>query len=488
MNALHRSRVRTVGWYSVSVVSALLTGSISVTLLAHASVPADTRVLDAARDGVITRAEREYLLASGVDGNALAEVMSSLRHRRLRSPGGGPYFVVPLRSPLTYGEMQTLARRLELTVEQTQYIESVFAAHRDRVAEDWLSMTAPIWPLSAAGAALDSADPAYPILFEDVMLRTEIANRGLIAAESSFWNEIALVLAPAQLARMGSVKQWRDRVSVSLDSTWYPGWTVDLSSDLWQLAGMNPCSLGMGEEWCAELDQYERRLTELVASLRATTNEAEILRARSLNAIQLPEASIEDQRAQLKTRMQASMRPISYARAIHDLNVEKVQSWSKHLPDDMAKQLLSSFQARAYPPIYPRPMEVDQFIRDQLESGKVSDIASAHLVALGPIVEAECDRISNEMVQTYLEWREFVAQRGGVQEAQYYVYRTQMLRLLKSRYDVLIRTIDQVQAIMPANRRLAELRGAYLEDLRVKSNPHGGRGFGWPDPTDDYDR
>lgn len=479
-----------IGSFVLSLV--LLTAAPSQNIADGFSIDSRHRdaFLQVASDRVITPQEREFLRERGIDIETIREFEQWLKKQALRPRRAGvAYLALPLREPMGTLEVERVRVLLNLSPEQSAYLEWIYQEYREAAPAFWMQLTAPLWEQSAATAALDATSPEHSVAFASLLAEAAQIDDSLGQYDNAFLDSLTPVLADEQLQRLERARALRYRGAVRVDREWHPGCDVDLTESYLELLlrdSEKPRTVEPAVD--AVLAAYEATLTGLTTQLRKAVVEAEIARSAALAHAASVDQDSAAWKGVLGRRRTQAVEAIRLAKQIHDLNVSTLQSLQQTLSAPEVQQLKDLFLARSYPVVYPHATGVQDFVEQLLAGEALDPEAHALMELMASTLQADVGSANEKMVQRYLRWRRDRAETGGFAHDSYREYREDMLVFLGQRNAAMKRTLNVLAPVLPsAQGQFEALRREIDAELESRTNPTSGPNrMGWPDPHDRF--
>lgn len=437
------------------------------------------------RDGVLTLDERVTLVENGVQPNIVPQHVDRLRARRLSAPRDlGPTLVLPIRSPMTSGELEKIMRVIGPSDEQRKFIADAFASYHDGESERWRASTAELWEFAAHTAARgmkdDDSASAIGRVYRDAMRLDELARE----ADQAFFLQVSLILSDQQMLGLQRAQWLRERTSIPSQPAIHAGADVDLSLLLDAVLAAHVDGHAAPDEALTELlVEYEARLTRLCTDLQRSHFEAEIERIDNLIKTRSAGPNIGLRMRLLDERKRIMAEPLRISRSIYDLNAVTMNKMRERVHPDIYNALRDEYLVRTYPVAYPIDDRVALAIDGIWKNNAEDELVYTVLPTVLAQLRAELDTTADRMAALSRMWKVRVAESSGFMPDEYGAYRDQMHALLRRQLAAQLRAIEMIEAACPRfESEFDTLRDSVEGDYSNRLKEDQGSPTTWPDP------
>ncbi len=437
------------------------------------------------RDGVLTLDERANLIGAGVEPQIVQQHVVRLRARRLGAPRElGPSLVLPIRSPMTSGELEKILQVLRPSQEQRNYILEAYASYHDRESERWMTSTADLWEFAASTAAQgmkeDDLDAMIGRAYRDARRLDELAQ----AADRVFFLQVAQILSDEQMLGLQRAQWLRQRTSIPPQPAIHAGADVDLSLLMDTVLSAHVDDRTAHDEALNELMvAYETRLTRLWTDLQRAGFDAEVERIDNLIKSRRAGPNVGLRMHLLDERKRIVAEPLRISRSIFDLNTSTMSRLSVLVPPVIYNTLRNEYLSRTYPAAYPIDDRVANAIDGIWKKHAADELVSAVLPSVLTELRSELEATAGRMAELSMMWKIRVAESSGFMPDEYGTYRDQMHALLRRQHAAQTRAIEMVGAVWPhLTPELDARRNSVDRDYLARLSSPQGSHTTWPEP------
>jgi len=289
----------------------------------------------------------------------------------------------------------------------------------------------------------------------------ESLRRAIERADEALFVELESVLADVQKPGMARVRDYRQRQACVGWLRWLvrPA-RIDLSAMLDDVSAVPEVRAAVD----GLLADYERRLTPT----RVALNKAML--ANRIRLLELSAWLVRDENDRpldptlLRQRSQEHALRVSallddsvrLQRQIADLNQKTLGTLLTAMPPSVATSLRNEYQRRAFPTVYPDPHGLHDVCERLVGAAGIDDAQRAAISALCATYQSEYDGVNLEMERRYSDWcLEFASTFGSLNYEQ---YRLRMRELRDQRWRLNLKTLRQIESLIPDAGSHSELQ------------------------------
>ncbi len=392
-------------------------------------------------------------------------------------PRAEAYITIPsMPRPIQPEDVMHWAKTLHLSDAQyrqfaadyAEYVKAELAIHEEVIQ--------PLWDKSAELRSQFQAQPA-PVHIAEQYARLFGADRTaavarIIANEESLFDRVTETLADVQIASLGRVRAQRSRARDARQDCWYPAGSLDVTVLVNRLADagvdMTPLNL---EEYENALNAYDALATPLFASMsRAHVRD---VRGRILIQSQA-HAGVGDRQQLGQEQRRLTHTLVTLEKRIHDLNLRIVDDMAAALPWPSGRRLKDLFEQVAYPPVYPDPTDLRNWM-DAVESlttvedARLDELRQQHAAA-NARREHLCQLMTKEFLAYRWDW-------GANGNDRFHAYSDSVRSLHQNRIDLALKTMRDTLALLSdeEHAHIKHETAAAEQAIHVPFNPDSRR-------------
>jgi hypothetical protein len=337
---------------------------------------------------------------------------------------GRGYIHLALPLPISRLDLERWSWFAGLSDAQAHAVGHFWDRYRAAECELHFQFVQPLWE---AGAEIASeGSPSQSLILAHALHALFVndhpdAVRRLRTLEEQFFAEWVPILAESQLPLLDSIRRQRQRDRHNPRPLGgYPGSEFDLAKSVYQLLAHDIDLRRESPDRFLELAlDYDQAITPLFRSRAEAVLKA--MAEGTLERAQLAsygafEYGSETWREAIVVRERIrdyARHRLQIEKRIHDRNLHFLRRLGEFAPRGAVELLTAEFRGTAYPVVYPDPTDTRGVFAAALEDSGLDETERGAIRELGEAHERARQKICDQMVRHYLEWREVSAIESG---------------------------------------------------------------------------
>jgi hypothetical protein len=371
-------------------------------------------------------------------------------------PGVHGPSVIPLRlaPAISTTDLDRYARWLSLSAEQRAFLKDACTTY----AQSWSAVVKkevePLERLSESAAGDEASTPGGVALVDDFVRRQKHLRDRLEAIDESLFVRLESALSPEQITLMPRVRLDRQREVGTLAGVLIPASAIDLTRVIEpHLGKVKP---GLEAALDEALVRYEvaitphfRDLSEALVEQASQLRHLAVRRAFDDNGQRIDPGSpfAQERREQVRVeRIDVLGKSAKPQEAIATLNQGLVSEIATYFPEDRAADIKARFDQLAYPAVYPDPLDPTMLFGTICATEGLSADERDSLEAAWSGFRDEHARLSDQMVERFMQWRTRLAHTQSSQPHEVLEYRSVMRELRDRRWAADAKIVDVLLA------------------------------------------
>jgi hypothetical protein len=355
-------------------------------------------------------------------------------------------------SALTSPDIDRFAKWLSLSDEQKRLLAEACKTYEAAWEAVRTTEVPSLLRLAEEAALADPVTPQNVSVIDDLVKRNVELQERLEAVDRAFFVELESMLAEPQLPTMARVRLDRDRTRSAIRTALIPAAGIDLTR-LVDAARVEPDPARL-DEFEALVQEYELAVTPLMTRLAQTVvmqtarlAHVEISRTHDESGMRLdprsPEGKTRSERGRAdRTRVISESGDLQ--QQVAETNAKFVARLAECLTPDSRSRMFQAYHDRAFPIVYPDPLEPTPLYQAMRSSDLIDDSERALLDAHWKQYQLRYNQLTKTMVERFSQWRLGMARTQSSMPAEYIAYRDQMRGMRDERWIADAEVVEQM--------------------------------------------